>query len=423
MGCTDKLWCNEGAMCWDDQLQQSSPCTHVDLHLGSTPTYIQCPGSPLTPAPPTPGSFSYVLTGDKMRCHPSHRTSSWGDLGKPLTEDQCQEKCNAMAECKFFSMRISRGECTSFTACDRVQANDDYKVWEKVPATPAPTDATTTSTPSDIVEECVYAQGAPEFTEEYTEAQYWIDVCLREKRSGYESCQECTDKMWCDERALCWDPDIRQQVPCKHADHLLGSYSQCPCVYAQEPAEFTEEYTEAMYWIDVCLRHNDGYESCQECTDKLWCNEGAMCWDDQLQQSSPCTHVDLHLGSIPTYIQCPGSPPTPAPPTPALPIGSFSYVLTGDKMRCHPSRRTSTWGDLGKPLTEEQCQEKCNAMAECKFFSMRISKGECTSFTACDRVQANEDYKVWEKVESDSPARRMNAAIEVPAFTTDHILV
>merc|ERR1712060_907115 len=139
-------------------------------------------------------------------------------------------------------------------------------------------------------------------------------------------------------------------------------------------------------------------------------------------QTSPCTHVDLHLGSTPTYVQCPGSPPTPAPPTPAPPTESVSYVLTGDNRRCHSSHRTSSWGDLGRPLTAEQCQEKCNAMAECKFFSMRISKGECTSFTACDTVQTIDDYKVWEKVGSDSPARRMRAATEVPALTTDHII-
>merc|ERR1712176_31070 len=225
--CTSFKACDTVQTIDDYKVWEKVPATPTPTGTSPTPT-PETPSTPTptdatptpTPLPPTeeelPGSVSYVLTGDNMRCHSSHRTSSWGDLGRPLTAEQCQEKCNAMAECKFFSMRISKGECTSFMACDTVQTMADYKAWEKVPATPTPADATPTPTPESLA--------------------------------------------------------------------------------TPTPTDAT-----------------------------------------------------------PT--------PTPVPPTEEEMPGSVSYVLTGDNMRCHSSRRTSNWGDLGRPLTAEQCQEKCNAMA------------------------------------------------------------
>merc|ERR1712187_359334 len=152
--CIDKIWCNEGAMCWDNQLDKSAPCSDVSLRSEIFPLYPQCPGSPA----PATALFDSKYWGAEKQCHKKHRTTGhWGDLGQEVSQETCQKACRLWKSCKYVSFEPvltsgsftsckhgqcapveQKGICTSFTSCKRKTSAKGQTTWEKVLITSSP---------------------------------------------------------------------------------------------------------------------------------------------------------------------------------------------------------------------------------------------------------------------------------------------
>jgi len=125
--------------------------------------------------------YGYVLTGTNMRCHASHRTAGkWGDLGRGLTEKECRDACNAMPECTFLALRITGGQCTSFSACDRKQNINDFTTWERVQVAPTPEPATPEPVPP-----------TPLPPQSESECKPWCDPEAPELHCTWAVCKKC----------------------------------------------------------------------------------------------------------------------------------------------------------------------------------------------------------------------------------------
>merc|ERR1712014_338027 len=135
MGCTDKSWCDESTLCWDDAIKQQIPCKEAALKIGVDP---QCPGSP-TPAPAATVLFESYAWGTRKRCHKKYRASvDWGDLGLGVSQEMCFMACRLSKSCKYVSFEPESGTCTSFTACSKKQRVTGQATWETVTITPSP---------------------------------------------------------------------------------------------------------------------------------------------------------------------------------------------------------------------------------------------------------------------------------------------
>lgn len=135
-----------------------------------------------------------------------------------------------------------------------------------------------------------------------------------------------------------------------------------------------------------------------------------------------CTESCGGESPSPSPTPSPGPSPSPSPSATVAPTGAPSPSpgpTTGeDVMEPFGSANSKCkgnppfgWGDLGKKLSQEQCQRKCLEKSECSFavYNAARKKRTCTSYETCTTMSKNK-FQVWAKIGGESPSPEPTAA-------------
>jgi len=117
---------------------------------------------------------------------------------------------------------------------------------------------------------------------------------------------------------------------------------------------------------------------------------------------------DAFVGPIGSYLaQHPVPTPAPTTPQPVSPTPNPSptckmidaQVPVGKRCKGKP---VGGWGELGKGMTEMECQQACTSLESCVFAVHK--QGMCSHFRRCNKFKKQAGFSVWEKTCDVSPS-------------------
>lgn len=72
----------------------------------------------------------------------------------------------------------------------------------------------------------------------------------------------------------------------------------------------------------------------------------------------------------------------------------------GKAGRC-PGTPPFGWANLGKSITQKECESECGKKEDCKYFSYNAKSKACTQFETCEELMPKSFFSAWSKVHVD----------------------
>jgi len=79
----------------------------------------------------------------------------------------------------------------------------------------------------------------------------------------------------------------------------------------------------------------------------------------------------------------------------------FVLLNEGGKAGRCPGKPPFGWANLGKSITQEECESECGKKEECKYFSYNGATKACTQFETCEELTPKNFFSSWSKVHVD----------------------
>lgn len=275
----------------------------------------------------------------------------------------------------------------------------------------------------------MYAQRTS-FSEDYTEPQYWTEICLAVKPDGYAACQQCIDEVWCDEDALCWDSHLKKLASCTEVSFESGpipGYPECPGSPAPAPVSFDifqegttceDDYSTTGRWDlgekvtqETCLERCGLWRTCEYVSFKPvaepcdYIGHGECAPSEQkgtCTSFATCNTVENAAGLTTWKKSIMTSTPAPT-----------SGV--NEDEQCEPAKYTP-WknddGSLKEHYTEHQYWADICLIAMPPGYSGREKCQQCV-----DEVWCNEDATCWDsRLEKQLPCSDVSLNSEYPTY-------